>query len=121
MGVTVGSRVTLLSSDITEYDCVTIGDEAIINHSCGAQTHLFEDRIMKVGQVSFGNRACAKPYSICLPGSSLSDGAQLGCLSLLMKGENLPECTAWEGAPVVPRKRRSKVLSETSSAETASV
>jgi non-ribosomal peptide synthetase-like protein len=121
MGVTVGSRVTLLSSDITEYDCVTIGDEAIINHSCGAQTHLFEDRIMKVGQVSFGNRSCAKPYSICLPGSSLSDGAQLGCLSLLMKGENLPECTAWEGAPVVPRKKRTKVLSETSSAEIASV
>lgn len=106
MGANVGSRVTLLSSDITEYDCVTIGDEAIINHSCGAQTHLFEDRIMKVGRVSFGRRACAKPYSICLPGSSIADGAQLGCLSLLMKGENLPECTAWEGAPVAPRRRR---------------
>jgi non-ribosomal peptide synthetase-like protein len=115
MGATVGSRVTLLSSDITEYDCVTIGDEAIINHSCGAQTHLFEDRIMKVGQVSFGRRSCAKPYSICLPGSSISDGAQLGCLSLLMKGENLPECTAWEGAPVVPRRKRAKVALEAAS------
>ena len=116
MGANVGSRVTLLSSDITEYDCVTIGDEAIINHSCGAQTHLFEDRIMKVGQVSFGRRSCAKPYSICLPGSSISDGAQLGCLSLLMKGENLPECTAWEGAPVVPRRRRAKASLESASA-----
>lgn len=119
MGVTVGSRVTLLSSDITEYDCVTIGDEAIINHSCGAQTHLFEDRIMKVGQVKFGRRACAKPYSICLPGSTLSDGAQLGCLSLLMKGECLPEHTAWEGAPVVPRqKRRANGSKERASGET---
>lgn len=119
MGVSVGSRVTLLSSDITEYDCVTIGDEAIINHSCGAQTHLFEDRIMKVGQVHFGRRACAKPYSICLPGSTLSDGAQLGCLSLLMKGECLPEHTAWEGAPVVPRqKRRLNVSKERASGET---
>jgi non-ribosomal peptide synthetase-like protein len=110
MGANVGSRVTLLASDITEYDCVTIGDEAAINRACGAQTHLFEDRIMKVGRVTFGRRSCAKPYSICLPGSSISDGAQLGSLSLLMKGECLPEGTAWEGAPVVPRKRRTNVL-----------
>ena len=108
MGADVGARVTLLSSDITEYDCVTIGDEAIVNQSCGAQTHLFEDRVMKVGQVTMGRRSCAKPYSICLPGSSISDGAQLGSLSLLMKGECLPEYTAWEGAPVVPRGRRSR-------------
>lgn len=112
MGATVGSRVTLLASDITEYDCVTVGDEATINHSCGAQTHLFEDRIMKVGRVTFGRRSCAKPYSICLPGSSISDGAQLGCLSLLMKGECLPKGTAWEGAPVVPRRRRTKASME---------
>jgi non-ribosomal peptide synthetase-like protein len=106
MGANVGARVTLLSSDITEYDCVTIGDEAIVNQRCGAQTHLFEDRVMKVGQVTMGRRSCAKPYSICLPGSSISDGAQLGSLSLLMKGECLPEHTAWEGAPVVPRGAR---------------
>lgn len=106
MGADVGSRVTLLSSDITEYDCVTIGDEAIINQLCGAQTHLFEDRVMKVGNVALRARACLKPYSICLPGSSVSEEAQLGCLSLLMKSENLPVGTAWEGAPVVPRTRR---------------
>jgi non-ribosomal peptide synthetase-like protein len=106
MGANVGARVTLLSSDITEYDCVTIGDEAIVNQNCGAQTHLFEDRVMKVGQVTMARRSCAKPYSICLPGSNISDGAQLGSLSLLMKGECLPEYTAWEGAPVVPRARR---------------
>jgi non-ribosomal peptide synthetase-like protein len=42
MGVKIGSKVTLLHSDITEYDCVSIGDEAIINGSCGAQVcHLF--------------------------------------------------------------------------------
>lgn len=106
LGVTIGARVTLLSSDITEYDCVTIGDEAVINTRCGAQTHLFEDRVMKIGRVSFGKRACVKPYSICLPGSAVSDAAQLGCLSLVMKGESLPPNTAWEGAPVVPRAKR---------------
>ncbi|KXS95578.1 hypothetical protein AC578_3265 [Pseudocercospora eumusae] len=105
-GVKIGARATLLAADITEFDCVSIADEAVLNERCGAQTHLFEDRVMKIGHVAFGPRACAKPYSVCLPGSSLSDGAQLGCLSLVMKGENLPEGTAWEGAPVRPRKRR---------------
>ncbi|KAG9514332.1 Non-ribosomal peptide synthetase C-terminal, partial [Aureobasidium melanogenum] len=106
MGVTIGSRVTMLSSDITEYDCVTIGDEANVNRACGAQTHLFEDRVMKVGNVKLGNRACVKPFSVCLPGSTIEDEGQLGSLSLLMKGEVLPRGTAWEGAPVVPRAKR---------------
>lgn len=96
---------------------MTIGDEAIVNQSCGAQTHLFEDRVMKVGQVTMGRRSCAKPYSICLPGSRISHRAQLGSLSLLMKGECLPEFTAWEGAPVVPRGRRLRKLAETKSAK----
>lgn len=47
LGVKIGSRVTLLSSNITEYDCVSIGNEAVIRYMCGPQTHLFEDRIMK--------------------------------------------------------------------------
>ncbi|EME78116.1 uncharacterized protein MYCFIDRAFT_87296 [Pseudocercospora fijiensis CIRAD86] len=106
LGVKIGARVTLLAADITEYDCVTIGDEAVVNQHCGAQTHLFEDRVMKIGCVRLGHRACVKPYSICLPGSEVGDGAQLGCLSLVMKGERLPEGTAWEGAPVRPRRRR---------------
>ncbi|PPJ50914.1 hypothetical protein CBER1_07585 [Cercospora berteroae] len=121
MGVKIGSRVTLLNSDITEYDCVSIGDEAMVGEHCGAQTHLFEDRVMKVGHVSIGARACLKPYSVCLPGSTLGDGAQLGCLSLLMKGEQLPENTAWEGAPVVPRARRRRAKSPMSSAREAKV
>lgn len=106
LGVRIGSRVTLLASDITEYDCVTIGDEAMIGERCGAQTHLFEDRVMKIGKVVFGKRACAKAYSVCLPGSEVGEGAQLGGLSCVMKGERLPEGTAWEGAPVRPRGRR---------------
>jgi non-ribosomal peptide synthetase-like protein len=115
MGVKIGSRVTLLHSDITEYDCVSIGDEATINEACGAQTHLFEDRIMKIGHISIGKRATLKPYSICLPGSTIADNAQLGCLSLLMKGETLPEGTAWEGAPVRPRAVRAYSVARASS------
>ncbi|CAO1616518.1 unnamed protein product [Sympodiomycopsis kandeliae] len=110
LGAQIGSRAVLLGSDITEYDCVSIGDEAMLNGHSGQQTHLFEDRVMKVGRVDVAARACAKSYSICLPGSSLSENAQIGSLSLLMKGESLPAGTAWEGAPVGQRSRRMRFI-----------
>jgi hypothetical protein len=31
----------------------------------------------------------------------MEDGARLNALSLLMKGETLPACTAWAGLPAV--------------------
>ncbi|CAK3733072.1 Non-ribosomal peptide synthetase C-terminal [Lecanosticta acicola] len=113
LGVKVGALATLLHADITEYDCVTIEDEAVVNQFCGMQTHLFEDRVMKVGNVHLGKQACIKPYAICLPGSTLGAGAQLGSLSLAMKGETLPAGTAWEGSPVAPRGRRRRNLTTT--------
>lgn len=108
LGVKVGSRVTMLSSDITEFDMVQLGDEAVINRHAGPQTHLFEDRVMKVGHVHLGKGACMKPYSICLPNSSIASHGQLGSLSLLMKGESIPANQAWEGTPIAPRNNRER-------------
>ncbi|CAO1631331.1 unnamed protein product [Jaminaea pallidilutea] len=108
LGVNIGSRVTLLSSDITEHDLVTLEDEAVINRHSGPQTHTFSDRVCVTGTVHLGKRAVIKPYAIALPGSRISDGAQLGSLSLLMKGETLPPNTAWEGAPTRPRAQRKR-------------
>ncbi len=104
LGVQIGARTTLLSSDITEYDMVSIGDEAVINRHAGPQTHLFEDRVMKIGRVDLEARSCMKAYSICLPNSRIAAGGQLGCLSLVMKGETVPANEAWEGAPIAPRR-----------------
>lgn len=109
-GVKIGKRVTLLHNDITEYDMVTIGDEAIINNNAGAQTHLFEDRVMKIGPVTMEDRSVLKSYSICLPNSRISENGQVGSLSLVMKGESVPTNEAWEGAPIAPRRKRRRGL-----------
>lgn len=45
---------------------------------------------MKVGPVHVGARSVMRPYSIALPGATISDDSQLGSLSLMMKGETLP-------------------------------
>ncbi len=57
LGVQIGSRATLFSHGITKFDMVRIGDEAILNMYAAAQTHLFGDRVMKVGRVDVGVHA----------------------------------------------------------------
>jgi non-ribosomal peptide synthetase-like protein len=118
LGVQIGARTTLLANDITEYDMVSLGDEAVINHHAGPQTHLFEDRVMKIGRVDIEARACMKAYSICLPNSRIAAGGQLGCLSLVMKGETVPAGEAWEGAPIAPRRSINRDISESPSSTT---
>ena len=50
-GVKIGKGVYMDSTDITEFDCVTIGDFAVT--AC-LQTHLYEDRMMKVDRIKVG-------------------------------------------------------------------
>ena len=56
LGARIGKGVYLNTTDLTEFDCVRIGDEAELNAWCGPQTHLFEDRVMKIGLVEIGAR-----------------------------------------------------------------
>ena len=99
MGVNIGRGVFMDTTDITEYDCVSIGDYSILNARCGPQTHLFEDRIMKVGRVDIGNHVTVLPRSTILYDTVIGDGVHIGALSLILKGEQLPAQTRWVGTP----------------------
>jgi len=101
-GVNIGKRVWLDTTDITEYDMVTIGDDAALNEDCGPQTHLFEDRVMKIGSVHIGARTSIGTRTIILYDSVIGDDVTLKPLSLVMKGEQLAPGTQWEGSPVRP-------------------
>ena len=99
MGCRIGERVFTDTADITEFDLVRVGDDAALNADCGLQTHLFEDRVMKLGPIDVGARATVGQLSIVLYDGGLEDGARLGDLSVTMKGEVLPAGAAWEGSP----------------------
>lgn len=103
MGTKIGRRVYMDTTDITEPDLVSIGDEAILNEDCGPQTHLFEDRVMKTGPVRIGARTSIGTRSIVLYQSEVGHDAILDPLSLVMKGEVLAPGTRWAGSPVRPR------------------
>ena len=104
LGCKIGRRVYTDTTDITEHDLVEVGDDAALNDNAGLQTHLFEDRVMKVSTVVIGPRATIGSLAIVLYDSVVEADAQLGDLSVLMKGETLPAGTAWEGSPARPAR-----------------
>lgn len=102
LGCKTGRGIYMDTTALTEFDCVSIGDYSELNSLCGPQTHLFEDRIMKIGAVSIGRGVTVGARSVILYGSHIGDGATLGPLSLILKGENIPRGTSWTGSPAEP-------------------
>ncbi|WP_410492205.1 Pls/PosA family non-ribosomal peptide synthetase [Bosea sp. 685] len=103
-GAKFGKGCWLDTTDITEFDCVKMGDFCTINAHSALQTHLYEDRVMKVGRVHLGKGVCVGAGATVLYDTHVGDYAQIGLLTVIMKGENLPAHTRWEGAPAVPAK-----------------
>lgn len=101
-GVKLGQGVYLDSTDITEFDCVSIGDYAAINATANLQTHLFEDRVMKVGRIEIGRGCVLGGLTTVLYDTNVADHARLGLLTIVMKGETIPAQTEWAGAPAAP-------------------
>ncbi len=99
LGARIGRGVYMDTTDLTEFDCVRIGDEAELNGWCGPQTHLFEDRVMKIGHVEIGTQASIGESSTVLYDTVVGDRVLLGPLTLVAKGERLPPGTRWEGSP----------------------
>lgn len=102
LGVKTGKRVWMNTTDITEFDMVSIGNDAALNADCGPQTHLFEDRVMKIGSVKIGARSSIGAGTIILYDSEVGDDTKIEALSLVMKGERLAPATDWTGSPVKP-------------------
>lgn len=98
-GARVGRRTLVDTTYLTEFDLVDIGDDVAVGAESSLQTHLFEDRVMKMGTVSLRQGASVGSRSVVLYGSSIGEDTKLAPLSLVMKGESLPAKTAWAGIP----------------------
>ncbi len=103
-GCKIGKGVWMDLTDITEFDCVKIGDFSALNMTSCLQTHLYEDRIMKVGRVEIGKGVSLGWAATVLYDSKVGDYAQISPLTVTMKGEDIPAHSAWEGIPAQPAK-----------------
>lgn len=116
-GCKIGKGVWMDLTDVTEFDCVKIGDYAALNMTACLQTHLYEDRIMKVGRVEVGRGVTVGWAATVLYDSKVGDYAQIAPLTVVMKGEDIPPHSAWAGAPAQPAKPLIFRTEEAASAE----
>ncbi|MCP2329614.1 non-ribosomal peptide synthetase-like protein [Hamadaea flava] len=98
-GARIGRRTWIGTTYLTEHDLVEIGDDATVGIEVSLQTHLFEDRVMKMSFVTISPGASIGTRSIVLYDTVVGDDVSLGPLSLLMKGEHLTPGTRWRGIP----------------------
>ncbi len=103
-GAKFGQGCVLDMTDITEFDCIEVGDFCNLNALSALQTHLYEDRVMKVGRVKLGSGVTVGAGSTVLYDAYVGDYARLGPLTIVMKGEAIPAHTEWSGAPAAPTR-----------------
>ncbi|MEV6422566.1 Pls/PosA family non-ribosomal peptide synthetase [Streptomyces sp. NPDC051662] len=109
-GARVGRGTWIGTTFLTEFDLVDIGDNAAIGLRVSLQTHLFEDRVMKMSVVTVEDGASVGTRAVVLYDSVVGEDVQLGALSLLMKGEHLTPGTSWRGIPAEGVVERRPVL-----------
>ena len=98
-GMKIGRGTYINCADLTEFDCVAIGDYSVVNMHANPQTHLYEDRVMKVGRIEIGKGVTLGTGSLVLYDTRIGDFARLEPLTVVMKGETIPPHTVWSGAP----------------------
>lgn len=101
LGCKLGKRVCLFTTQITEFDLIKIADNSVCNDNCTLQTHLFEDRVMKMSYINIGKECSVGGMAVVLYDSKMEDRSVLEPLSVLMKNETLPANNCFIGAPAV--------------------
>jgi non-ribosomal peptide synthetase-like protein len=107
LGSKIGKNVYMETTEITEFDLVRVDDNASLNFGCTIQTHLFEDRVMKMSNLHIGMNSTVGSMSVVLYDSVIKQHATLDGLSLLMKGETLPSESSWFG---IPARSKSNII-----------
>jgi non-ribosomal peptide synthetase-like protein len=102
LGAHVGRGTWCETYWLPEADLVTLGEGATVNRGCVVQTHLFHDRIMRMDSVVLENGATLGPHCVVLPAARLGSGATVGPASLVVRGDEVPGSTRWQGNPIRP-------------------
>ncbi|BBX00172.1 amino acid adenylation protein [Mycolicibacterium moriokaense] len=102
LGASIGRGVWCETYWLPEADLVTLGDGATVNRGCVVQTHLFHDRIMRMDTVVLEEGSTLGPHCVALPAARIGAGATVGPASLVMRGDEVPPSTRWQGNPIAP-------------------
>jgi non-ribosomal peptide synthetase-like protein len=102
LGAKIGRGVWCETYWLPEADLVTLQRASTVNRGCVVQTHLFHDRIMRMDTVVLDEGATLGPHCVALPAAKLGAGATVGPASLVMRGDEVPPSSRWQGNPIAP-------------------
>jgi non-ribosomal peptide synthetase-like protein len=102
LGTKIGRGVWCETYWLPEPDLVELRDGATVNAGCVVQTHLFHDRVMSMDRVVLRRGSTLGPNSVILPAATIGRDATVGPVSLVMRGELVPDKTRWVGNPIGP-------------------
>jgi non-ribosomal peptide synthetase-like protein len=102
MGAAVGRGVWCETYWLPEADLIDLRDGATVGRGCVVQTHLFHDRVLALDRVTIAQGGTLGPNSVILPAARIGRHATVGPVSLVMRGESVPDKTRWIGNPVGP-------------------
>ncbi|MFJ6393979.1 Pls/PosA family non-ribosomal peptide synthetase [Streptomyces sp. NPDC091972] len=102
-GAHIGRGVWCETRWLPEPDLVTLGDGAVVNRGCVVQTHLFHDRVLRLGPVVLDVGATLGIHAVALFDTIVGPATSVGANSLVMRGESLPPGTRFDGNPVAPQ------------------
>lgn len=102
LGAKIGRGVWCETYWLPEADLVTLARGATVNRGCVVQTHLFHDRIMRLDTVIIEEGATLGTHCVALPAAKLGSGSTIGPASLVMRGDEVPASTRWQGNPIAP-------------------
>ena len=102
LGAEVGRGVWCETYWLPEADLVVLGDGATVNQGCVVQTHLFHDRVLSMDTVRLRAGLHARSEQRHPACGTLGKHATVGPVSLVMRGESVPNKTRWIGNPIGP-------------------
>ncbi len=105
LGARIGHGAWVESYWFPETDLCVVGRGATVGPGTVVQTHLFQDRVMSLDTVTIADGATLAAHSVVLPAARIGDGATVGPGSLVMRGDQVPANTVWQGNPIEPWNR----------------
>jgi non-ribosomal peptide synthetase-like protein len=102
MGARIGRGVWCETYWLPEADLIHLQAGSTVNQGCVVQTHLFHDRVLSMDTVTLRTGSTLGPNSVILPAATLGRHATVGPVSLVMRGEFVPDRTRWIGNPIGP-------------------
>jgi len=102
LGARIGRGVWCESYWLPEPDLIDLRDGATVNRGCVVQTHLFHDRVLSMDTVTLRAGSTLGPNGVVLPAATIGRHATVGPVSLVMRGESVPDKTRWIGNPIGP-------------------